>query len=964
MKSQTLNRFLPLAVLLAIVLPCVALYGCFIAGWLPIGVDNSLFLIPNYTLRWDEGLPLWNPFYLAGTSTFDNLQFSMFYPLRWPFFFIRDWTAYYGLFLFLHYLVAAGGVWWLLRAMRFDRLAAFAGVVALVAGGYLVGVIISPMMLFSFSWLPWLFWSATGRTRLHRWGATGALAMMLTIGQPHILFYGPLGFALVFLFFQFGGEGPSKTDVSSLEPEPRWKGGFRYALILAGHLLLAVVLAAPSFLISLDRAFQSVRSRTDVALNMSNSLHWNNLANVFLGGTGGAIYPEYIDGCCFIGSIGLFLLLTLVVRRDSWRDRRFLCGLVLVVLGTFLALGENAGLQHVMPYIPIYRSLVGPNRALILTALGFPILLALAVERLERGRVEVAGLTALTCGCLFLIRFFLRLASFESLASVPPGWGDWLLVWFEKPTSAGLDAFLLIDAALGLLLAGGVLLLLRKKPRWAAGVLTGLLFVQLWHFSPRVFPPIRRADYYAPPDVIRTLQSLRDAAPGRPFRVDTHDALRLHDTDFNVFFDRHYLIPNYSVLYHLEGLSGFDPMAPLRILELVEQTAGRTPFSDPLRVLTTARPDERLYDLTNVRYLVGHPYDRRVSTLPQTLTDQEPVQPVGYWETPEKFNLRLDFDRTQPITHWLFLSQVDAQADFPHGTQLATLHVEAEEGTFAFPVRYGLETGPLRAYYWDHRKETTDADTIQNSRWTMPILDRDSDYQMGLANYRGVIAFGQPLHVKRLVWEQVQPRRQTQPFALFVGAQACRLAPPPEGDTWRLVAGDENRPAPLFEYLRAPARATLVDWPQPAGASPEEAGTQVPSPIQAGADVRVDEAFLRRPQSENDPVFVERHANRARLRCHSDHSRILVMRELWRPDWKAWVNGEETPVFQINGLLCGLAVPSGDSDVEFRMAPTRFFRLLTFSVMVGLGVAVWEFFRWRRRKKIGKILPTGNGEPG
>ncbi len=956
MKSNTSSRFLCLGTLLAITLPCVALYWRFIAGWLPIGTDNSLFLIPSYTLRWDEGLPLWNPYYLTGMSMFDNLQFSILYPLRWPFFFVYDWNHYYGLFLFLHYLVSAGGTWCLLRAMRLDRLATLAGVIAFVVGGHMAGRVINPMLLYSASWLPWLFWSALGRTPLHRWGTTAAMAMLFTVGQPHTLFYGPVGFAIVFFFFQSRLRPQPEEETPSLEPKYRLAGFFQYTAAVGAHIALAAVLATPSLLIGLQHALQSIRSRTDMATNLADSVSWGELPSVFLGGSGGAIYPEYIDKSCFIGSVGILLLFSIILRRDSWRDRRFLCGLALTVVGVFFALGPHVGLQYVMPYIPGYNSLVGPARALMLTAVGLAILIALAIQQLERGeRVKTAGGIALGFGSVFLLLFLLLAGRFPTAATVPAGWADWLRVWAEKPDAAGLGAFLLVDAAVGLLLAGGALLICRKKPRLAAALLTGLLFVQLWHFSPRVFPPTRQADYYNPPDVIRSLQALRDATPERPFRVDAHDPLRLHDTDFGYQYNMHYLIPNYAVIFRLECLSGFDPMAPLRFLELLEQTAGRCPFNNPLRAFTTARPDERLYDLTGVRYLVGHPYDRRVSTLPQTLTPQEPVQIVEFWETPEKFNLPQDFDRTQPLTHWLFLSQVGAAVDFPHGTQLATLRVEAQEGSFSFPVRYGVETGPLQAYYRDLWKKAEEPGPVLDSQWSVPILDPEMDYQMTLANYRGVIAFGQPLHIKRLTWELTRPKGIRQSFNFNVAAQACRLAPPAQDDPWQWVSGDENQPAPLFEYRRAPARATLVDWPSQTDVSTETADSAPPTAPRT--DIHVDEAFLRRPQTESDPVFVERHTNRALLRSHSGQAQILVLRELWRPDWKAWVNGTETPVLQVNGLLCGVAVPKGESKIEIRIVPSRFFHLLTFAAITGLMALALEFFLWRRRRTVGKIPP-------
>jgi hypothetical protein len=947
MKSFFSRRWACLGALLAIVLPCVALYGRFIAGWLPIGTDNSLFLIPSYTLRWDEGLPLWNPYYLTGMSMFDNLQFSILYPLRWPFFFVSDWSHYYGLFLMLHYWVAAGGIWGLLRGMRLDRVSSLAGVIAFVVGGHMAGRVINPMLLYSTSWLPLLFWSALGRTPAHRWGTTIAMVMLFTVGQPHTLFYGPVGFVIVFFFFQSGWWPCLESALPVAKSESAWGGFIRYSVVVGAHVALAFVLAAPSLLIGLQHALQSVRSRTDLATNLADAVSWGELPTVFLGGSGGTVFLEYIDKSCFIGSIGVLLLFSVALCRASWRDPRFLCGLVLSAVGVFFALGPNVGLQYVMPYIPGYSSLVGPARALMLTAVGLAILIGLAVERVQRGAcLRTLGGIALGLGGVFLILFLLSADQFPAAAALPPGWSGWLRAWAEKPDAAGLGAFLVVDATVGLLAAGGVLLAFRRKPRLAVALLIGLLFLQLWHFSPRVFPPTRRADYYNPPEVIQTLQDLRDATPQRPFRVDTHDPLRLHDTDFGYLYNLHYLIPNYSVIFRLEGLSGFDPMAPLRFLELIEQTAGRCPFNNPLRAFTTARPDERLYDLTGVRYLVGHPYERRVSNLPQTLTPGESVQPVEFWETPEKFNLPRDFDHTRPITHWLFLSQVDAAVDFPHGAQMATLQVEAEEGRFSFPVRYGLETGPLQAYYFDERKQAKGTGPVLNSRSSVPVLDRDLNYQMELANYRGIVSFGQPLHVKRLTWELNRPKGQNPAFVLFVAAQACRLAPPAQDDPWRLVSGDENQPAPLFEYRRATSRATRVDWPGGA------ASGQASSDVSAATDIRVDEALLRRPQAEDDPVYVERHTNRALLRTRGDRDQVLVLRELWRPDWKARVNGVETSVSPVNGLLCGVAVPAGDCEVEIRIVPARFFHLLTLATITGLAALVLEFFLGRRKKII------------
>jgi len=84
-----------------------------------------------------------------------------------------------------------------------------------------------------------------------------------------------------------------------------------------------------------------------------------------------------------------------------------------------------------------------------------------------------------------------------------------------------------------------------------------------------------------------------------------------------------------ATLYGLEDIQGFDPLIYLRYEALFRDN--RAPINDPIRNLDIARPEAALFDLLGVRYLVGNPFDRRLTTVPQTLVAAAPFAPVEAW---------------------------------------------------------------------------------------------------------------------------------------------------------------------------------------------------------------------------------------------------------------------------------------------------------------------------------------------
>jgi hypothetical protein len=48
---------------------------------------------------------------------------------------------------------------------------------------------------------------------------------------------------------------------------------------------------------------------------------------------------------------------------------------------------------------------------------------------------------------------------------------------------------------------------------------------------------------------------------------------------------------------------------------------------------------------------------------------------------------------------------------------------------------------------------------------------------------------------------------------------------------------------------------------------------------------------------------------------------LLVLTDVSYPGWRVWVNGQEKPILTVQGLVRGVALPSGNHQIEFRYQP-------------------------------------------
>ena len=80
------------------------------------------------------------------------------------------------------------------------------------------------------------------------------------------------------------------------------------------------------------------------------------------------------------------------------------------------------------------------------------------------------------------------------------------------------------------------------------------------------------------------------------------------------------------------------------------------------------------------------------------------------------------------------------------------------------------------------------------------------------------------------------------------------------------------------------------------------------------------------------------------LTTESLGNQFLVLSEVFYPlRWKAYVNGEESEILKVNGILRGLSVPPGKNDIEFRYDKSSFTSGLIIS-FISLGLLVSMIF--------------------
>jgi hypothetical protein len=85
------------------------------------------------------------------------------------------------------------------------------------------------------------------------------------------------------------------------------------------------------------------------------------------------------------------------------------------------------------------------------------------------------------------------------------------------------------------------------------------------------------------------------------------------------------------------------------------------------------------------------------------------------------------------------------------------------------------------------------------------------------------------------------------------------------------------------------------------------------------------------------------------LTLSSQGNGFVVLSEQYYPGWRAFIDGKETHIYAVNGILRGVLTPPGNHELVFKYRPSKIYRAMLVSA-VFTGIMAFSLLFLRRRK--------------
>jgi hypothetical protein len=486
----------------------------------------------------DGEIRQWNPFLLGGLPVSPNGNVSPYYPPSWLGGAMSPYDAY-DLFVLLHLVVGAMGVFVMGRTLGIRPLCAWVGGLLVFTAAFWVHWSTHLVHLAGMVWTPWVlagaWWLLAAPTRRRVAAMAAIVAMWLLGGSPQYVYYGSL--ALV------GWAGALLVGRKLRGTAPL----LRPALAFALAMVLAALLAAPVILPTLATAGQVVRAREsepqtghvpagDAIRALVPDATGNAGDTVFYGSN-----DELRMDSPFLGVTGALLVATAFagVGRHTRRRLLLVAGAVAAVLLAFTGPPHRL-LFELVPGYDRFRS--SPRWLYLLPTFGLP-LAALGLQDLLSGsrRARVALTATAAIGAVAVVGWFA----------------------YERGQPGAPVSYLRNRAVLALAVLVAVAVagwLARSRPRVAVAGVVLLALGEIAFHTPRWYPRVDQATAY-PETFVSDILAARGGrfvtvggrSPFPPFAPDVSIVYRVADSHgLTVLFPKDYdrflrLIEDYGV---------------------------------------------------------------------------------------------------------------------------------------------------------------------------------------------------------------------------------------------------------------------------------------------------------------------------------------------------------------------------------------------------------------------------------
>lgn len=399
--------------------------------------DAANLYQPYYTLASNEvqagRFPGWNPYLRLGMPYHASLQGALFYPLRWPLFWIPYLQAYV-ISMMVHYFLGAVATYLFMRiALKVGPLAGLLGAMSVAFGGFFMGHMSHWNYFQAYPWLMGcilLIWLAVERGQW-RWAVWAGLCvgLMALIGAVHLILI--LGVMLGVFALYHTVVAAWRASADRLRGvRPRWAPVVRPAASVAIAMGLGFAIGAVQLLPARELYKASTRTEPDWKFIVMGSAEpvRNGLQLVvpfYYGNSRLGYWDEnnYPDMAHYTGVVVLLAAVVGVVCLG--RDRRLWYLVFLAIAGFLVAAGKYLDLyKFLYDNVPGFKQLRAPGRIFWCTDLAVACLGAVGIERalirpLQDGRVKLRRALAVGAGAIVILIILLAMWQLAEYANDP-----------------------------------------------------------------------------------------------------------------------------------------------------------------------------------------------------------------------------------------------------------------------------------------------------------------------------------------------------------------------------------------------------------------------------------------------------------------------------------------------------------------------------------------------------------------
>lgn len=899
--------------LLFFLISCLFHYRAFTEG---IAIaPNCDALQMNYPVRHlyssalkDFEFPFWNPYEFAGLPFLGEIQNGALYPLNIVFYFFIPAPYAYNLSYILHFALAGFFTFIYLRLAGIRHLPAFlAGLVFGFSGFFAVNrdhtAIMNSAVYFP---LVMYFYEKLRRAPELKYSFLIALTVAVQIfaGSFQICLYTYLVAGFFLIFYTVGDKRGRRAKFLAL-------GVFG----IAGGFIIALPQVLPTMELSELSWMQNSRIYRGYIYFSLYRVYLATLPSLIFPGLFGGWGPK--EGMQMLVCV-LPLVVTLAVAVKEVRANRFVMfWSIVAAVSLLLSLGSDMPLNRLLYHIPVYNIFRAHGRNMLEFTFALSALFAVGLSGIfyDPGKRRVYLKNSLF---LIVSMLVLSVALITALPYLPlQGAVEYLgSKDFQRPhvlkelsirTPAVYTGLIVMSAYLV-----WILLHLRFPRRATKYLLILLLSAEVFYVSGfhRISGP-----------KLSQAENLCRAEPYGPFVESDQGIYRLA----NIFKSIYRSNPSANLTCRIGSVNAYDPLCLDKYNDMLNLWLGgfySHRWDDNVR-------NNIVLGMLGVKYLkVSKAVGLNMSGIRTTaeMPHSEKIMPLGGWRT-------LNAERRAEGRYVLRSSstmgngEISGNFDFDEGAYGISLKARAPDGASRRLVASLMPVSSNRVREILHvipdklKKEFTDFNEVFH-------IKTPGFFMLGIVSLSGT-----PVEVKDIRVERLHGYSP-----LFMGD-----TPDTGGLVYKklLDAGEFEVYLNRNYLLRAWSVSELVPVRDFSEVRKRLYFLEI-NPAHQAMLHEADINHIGQNRFSKGKVFIEKYGlNNVHIRTVFPEKGFMVLSDQYYPGWKAFIDGEETKIYEVNGILRGVVVPQGEHSVVFKYRPYKVIFLMIFSLFLVAGTVVY-----------------------